>query len=153
MLKPCQGVSASGDHEELTERLELINKLRRRAQLRLSGVSPVPIKMTWKQLSNELKLRKINVNEESVKEMVEALEAALEKESESRVYGAGYEFGRRHLSALNMIDAEEMTSAQLRAAIKARGTVRLREQGIVRCLWFLCRSALPKKEARATRLA
>lgn len=129
------GVTPSGDYEELTERLDLINKLRRRAQLRVSGICPVPIKMTWRQLTNELKARKINVNEESVKEMVEALESALEKESEDRVYGAGYEFGRRHLSALNMIDAEEMNSTQLRAAIKARGEQRISSVDVVYLNW------------------
>lgn len=95
--------------------------LRRRARLDIMGIESAPITMRPREISAELGKRKIIHDKTSIAKMVEALEVAFEKETEARVYGDGYEFGRRTVSASNIIDSNEMSDAEVRKELKKRG--------------------------------
>uniref|UniRef100_A0A7S3LL21 Uncharacterized protein n=1 Tax=Aplanochytrium stocchinoi TaxID=215587 RepID=A0A7S3LL21_9STRA len=118
------GVNGVGDHLELAERIHLIDLLRRRAQIRIAYSNcteiTLPIDMSNKELVAEVNQRKIVVNQKSRKKMVEALELALVKENQPLI-GDGYDFGRRLLSAADLIEAQDLNNNELKAALKIRG--------------------------------
>ncbi|GBG26828.1 Hypothetical Protein FCC1311_030502 [Hondaea fermentalgiana] len=123
------GISgATGTNEELSAMLELATFLRRRANLRNSGIACVcdgatpkmPVDMYVEELDQQLADRKILVTEKGRKARIVALEEALLKESEVLI-GDGFDFGRRFVKVEDMLSLEEYSDKELRDEIKSRG--------------------------------
>jgi len=116
------GLNSKGNHLELAERIHLADLLRRRAQIQMAYGEDIvlPIHMCDKKLNHEVEKRKIVVDNSSRKAKVEALETALVKENEPLI-GDGYEFGRRLVTAADLVEAQDMDNNELRAALKLRG--------------------------------
>lgn len=122
------GIEAEGSNKELSDMLELTKYLRRRANLRCSGVAcdgddgvpKMPVDMSLRCLEKELEDRKIVLAEPGRKARIVALEEALLKEVEGLV-GDGFDFGRRFLSVEDLLPSDELNDCELREELKARG--------------------------------
>ena len=130
------------EQSELSDMLDLVLQFRRRAELRLMTTSEdgyrrvasinssdysnsdnltAPCEMTTSELSNLLFERKIRVEDNATRsDLVEALEVAMLKEATGLI-GDGYEFGRRFVTAEDLLAVEDMNDRQLRVELSSRG--------------------------------
>jgi hypothetical protein len=111
----------SNDVKELETRKELAECLRRRAEIRRTLSSgPYPSEMNLKDLQSELHKRRIAFPNLTHYQASEALERALLKEDAQGLIGDGYQFGRRLVSAADVISFYQPTDKEMRVMLESR---------------------------------
>jgi len=109
------------DVSSLKERIELAEMLRRRAEIRRTLKSgKLPCEMSMKELQSELHKRRIAFHNLSHYQASEALERALLKEDAEGLVGDGYQFGRRLVSAADVISFYQPSDKEMREMLESR---------------------------------
>ena len=126
------------DVQGLRERLELAQMLRRRAEVRRAPqFTFMPHEMNLKDIQRELHSRRISFSNLTHYQATEALERALLKEDSEGLIGEGYQFGRRLVSASDVISFYQPSDKEMRDMLQSRA---------------LKSSMIPKKKAQKLEL-
>jgi len=123
-LKTLHGLDfdhVSDDILDLKERLELAEILRRRSEIRRAPqLKIVPNEMSLKDIQRELLKRRIAFTNLTHFQASEALERALLKEDAEGLVGEGYQFGRRLVSAADIISFYQPSDKEMRDMLQSR---------------------------------
>ena len=123
-LKLKHGIDcdAINDNERgFEDRIRLAETLRRRAEIRRNPMFEImPHHMDLKEIQKELHQRRISFSNLSHFQASEALERALLKEDAEGLVGEGYQFGRRLVSAEDLITYQQPSDKGLRSMLQDR---------------------------------
>jgi hypothetical protein len=120
-LHGIDGIHMNNDVHSLKGRLELAETLRRRSELRrVPQLSVLPNKMSLRDIQKELSKRRISFLNLTHYQACEALERALLKEDTEGLVGEGYQFGRRLVSAADIISFYQPSDKEMRDMLQSR---------------------------------
>jgi hypothetical protein len=105
----------------LQERIELAEALRRRTEIRRTpSFGLIPHEMNLAEIQRELHKRRIAFDNLNHFQASQALERALLKEDAEGLVGEGYQFGRRFVSAADVISFYQPSDKEMRDMLQSR---------------------------------